>query len=233
MTIPPRPQTQPIIHHVPEHLVDAFLQATDEFFAAARGGQTSGQRAAEVRAQDRDKGLDSLVYLVELTERDTRQAGIVARFLAGLYNGQAYPFDLTELRALDADLFEHCLAVLRLDNQPTVEIHKYLPDGDVRWQRMIADWNLDKRPPAEPEPVRGERYHVRYTTHGNAPGYRDITLHVAFEGDPHRQRPVELQFSAKDSAAIAQDILDIHRRAWRDGRGPIDKEEGETRPAWL
>src|SRR5207249_151353 len=121
-------------------------------------GNTSAQRAAEVRARDRDAGLDSLTHLARIAEGDTGQCGIIARFLAGLYNGTAFPFDLTELRGLDDDLFEHCLSVLRLDNIPATEIHKYFPDGEVRWQRMIKDWGLDKQAPTEPEPERGQWY---------------------------------------------------------------------------
>ncbi|EHP44228.1 hypothetical protein OR16_04602 [Cupriavidus basilensis OR16] len=233
MSIPPRPKTQPITHHVPEHLVEAFLQAADEFFAQARGGRTAGQGAAEVRAQDRDRGLDSLAHLVEVAEGDTGQAGIVARFLAGLYNGTNFPFDLTELRGLDADLFEHCLAVLRLDNRPKVEVHRYFTDGDELWQCMIARWNLDQQPPAEPAPLHGERYQAKYVTHGNAPGYRDVTLYVSLENDPARLLPIELHFSAQDGVAIAQDVIGIHRRVWQDGRVPIDIDAGETRPSWF
>lgn len=99
-----------ITSEVPEHLVEAFTHTVRDFFAKSHGGNTSAQRAAEVRAADKDAGLNSLIHLASLAESDTGQASIVARFLAGLYNGIEFPFDLTELRALDADLFEHCLA---------------------------------------------------------------------------------------------------------------------------
>ncbi|WP_455289620.1 DUF7673 family protein [Cupriavidus necator] len=78
-----------------------------------------------------------------------------ARWLADLYNGQDFPFDLTELRTLDTDLFEHCLAVLRLHREPEVEIHQYFPDGQARWQRLIAKWRLNPSTPAEPPPALG------------------------------------------------------------------------------
>lgn len=227
----PNKDTVEITNQVPKHLVAAFTQMAREFFAQSHGGNTSAQRAAEIRARDRDSGLDSLVHLVRIAEGDTGQCGIIARFLAGLYNGTAFPFDLTELRGLDEDLFEHCLAVLRLDNTPAVEIQDYFPDGEARWQRMLKDWNLDKRPAPEPEPVRGQRYNARYVTHGMAPGYRDITLHVTLDDDPARELPIELNFNAEDSARIVQDILHIHRFAWK--RGPIDIKDGEQSPSWL
>lgn len=74
--MPPHPKTQAITHHVPEHLIEALLQATDEFFSAARGGQTRGQRAVEVRAQDRHAGLDSPVQrsVLELVSYSTHSA---------------------------------------------------------------------------------------------------------------------------------------------------------------
>jgi len=178
MNIPPRPKIRRITSDVPEHLLEAFQHTVTEFFANAHGGQTSAQRAAEIRAGDRDRGLDSLLQLVDVAEGGTEQAETVAEFLAGLYNGTDYRFDLTALRALDDDLFEHCLAVLRLDHRPAVEVHGYFPGGQQRWQQIITRWNLDKRPAPEPVPVHGERYQARYVTNQEAPGYRDITLTV-------------------------------------------------------
>lgn len=72
---------QTIMIEVPAHQAEAFSQMTREFFVQAHGRQTSGQPAAEVRARDRDTGLDSLMHLARLAEGDTGQCGIVARFL--------------------------------------------------------------------------------------------------------------------------------------------------------
>jgi len=236
MSTPPRPKTHRITSDVPEHLLEAFQHTITEFFANAHGGQTPAQRAAEIRAGDRDRGLDSLLQLVDVAEGSTEQAQTIAEFLAGLYNGADYRFDLTALRALDDDLFEHCLAVLRLDHRPTVEVHGYFPGGQQRWQQIIARWNLDNRPAPEPAPVRGERYQARYVTNQEAPGYRHITLVVAIDADPTRQLPIELHFSAGDSERIARDLIELHRGAWRPREwreGPLDMKEGERRPQWL
>ncbi|WP_247394642.1 hypothetical protein [Ralstonia pseudosolanacearum] len=233
MTIPPRPATQEITVKVPKHLVPAFLQTTDEFFAQAHDQQTPGQRAAEIRAQDQDAGLDSLMALLAVAERDSGQSGVVARFLASLYNGADYPFDLTDLRRLDADLFEHCLAVLRLD-QRAVDVHGYVPDGEARWQRLLTTWGLHKQTPPEPPPAAGTRCEARYMTVSNAPGYRRVTLFLELEDGTPRGAPVELGLSVADSDDLTRDLLDIHRFAWRDaGRGPIDRRPGELRPDWL
>ncbi|MGA4422858.1 DUF7673 family protein [Ralstonia nicotianae] len=234
MTIPPRPAMQEITVKVPKHLVEAFLQTTDEFFAQAREQNTPGQRAAEIRAQDRDAGLDSLMALLDVAEGDRGQSGVVARFLASLYDGTTYPFDLTALRALDADLFEHCLAVLRLDNHPSVPVHRYVPDGEARWLRMIATWGLDKTPPPDPPVGAAARFPASYRSYGNAPGYRDVTLLLTIDDGVTRAAPVELTLSAQDSADLACDLLAIHRFVWRDaGRGPLDRRPREQRPDWL
>ena len=81
------------------------------------------------RAAVQTSGLPALSRLVAIAQRDTGQGRIVGRFLLGLYNGPENPFDLTELRCLDHELFNDCLRVLRMDNQPTHEVHEYLPNG--------------------------------------------------------------------------------------------------------
>jgi len=220
-----------VTNEVPEHLFQDFVVHTREFFAKAYGGQTDAQRAAEVRAQDHDAGLDSLAELFDLARSDTGQAGIVARFLAGLYNGMDFPFDLTELRGLDATLFEHCLAVLRLDNRPKVEIHRYLPHGEQRMKQLLLDWGLVTRP--VPPPSAGEDYNVRYVTHGYAPGYRDVSIQIRFEQDAADAPATRLYLSAADCANLARDLLDIHKREWRVGQRPLDAKPEEQRPRWL
>jgi hypothetical protein len=52
----------------------------------------------------------------------------------------AYPFNLVELRGLDAPLFEDCLAVLRLDRRPEREVHEYFKDGDAIWADFRKRW---------------------------------------------------------------------------------------------
>lgn len=85
-------------------------------------------------------GIDALLRLVPVAQRDTGQSGVVARFLLGLYNGLVYPFDMTELRRLDAGLFEDCIAVLRLDNSPEQEVHTYIHNGDAIWEDLRRNW---------------------------------------------------------------------------------------------
>ncbi len=81
------------------------------------------------RAQAHTEGLDALQRLAEVSRDDTGQSQTIGRFLLGLYNGHAYPFNLVSLRGLDVALHDDCMAVLRLDYEPKQEAHEYIADG--------------------------------------------------------------------------------------------------------
>lgn len=97
-------------------------------------------RLDQERPAIRKAGIEALVRLVPVAQRDTGQSGVVGRFLLGLYNGPAFPFDLTELRRLDAGLLDDCLAVIRLDSTPEQEVHTYLPNGESIWSDFRERW---------------------------------------------------------------------------------------------
>jgi hypothetical protein len=120
---------------------DAFTRVWREFIS----GKSPQEAAVRQRAADREQGLASLKELAAIAQRDSGQCRRIALFLAGLYNGPRFPFDLTELRAIDDELFEHALAVLRLDHRPQKEVHRYFPDGGELWeQQIIGAWQLDE-----------------------------------------------------------------------------------------
>lgn len=83
----------------------------------------------EERTQADAAGEPALLRLVAVAKRDTGQSGKVRRFLLGCYNGEAFPFDLTDLRGLDQDLFDDCLRVLRMDRFCSSEVHRRFPEG--------------------------------------------------------------------------------------------------------
>ncbi|WP_296231498.1 DUF7673 family protein [uncultured Pseudomonas sp.] len=85
-------------------------------------------------------GVQALNRLVPVALNFTSEGRAVGRFLLGLYNGEDFPFDLTELRGLDLALFEDCLAVLMMDYSPEVEVHERLEHGSAIWQRLMEMW---------------------------------------------------------------------------------------------
>jgi hypothetical protein len=63
----------------------------------------------------------------------------LVRFLAGVYNGNDYHFDLTDLRALDTELANACIGYLNYDRLGKVEVHKHLPGGGRQMNEWIRD----------------------------------------------------------------------------------------------
>lgn len=88
------------------------------------------------------EGEAALRRLLPVAQRDTGQSSVIARFLLNLYNGNRFPFDLTDLRRLDYELFDDCMAVLKMDFQPVKEVHRFFDDGDALWKALANDWRF-------------------------------------------------------------------------------------------
>lgn len=84
--------------------------------------------------------IETAKQLWAVAQSDTGQSQVVARFLLGLYNGYRFPFDLTEFRRLDTDLFEMCLQVLEMDATPEREIHDAMGIPGEAFERLARDW---------------------------------------------------------------------------------------------
>jgi len=83
-------------------------------------------------------GVPALERLMEIAERNASgQARYISLFLLGLYNGPRFPFDLTNLRAIDGSLQDDCLAVLEMDAKACLqEVHEYFTNGDIRFEKF-------------------------------------------------------------------------------------------------
>jgi len=104
-------------------------------------------RAREIRDNvrvDRARGEQALRRLLPIAQRDTGQSGRVARLLLGCYNGRRFPFDLTNLRSLDYEVMDDCLAVLRMDANAFQEVHLYFPDGSEVFERLARNWGTEE-----------------------------------------------------------------------------------------
>lgn len=89
------------------------------------------------------QGVDALIRLLEIAHRNSGQPRIVARFLMSLYNGDRFPFDLSDFRRLDSEIFADCLAVLQLDCQFSRKVHLYIKDGEDLWERLAKRWDFN------------------------------------------------------------------------------------------
>ena len=98
--------------------------------------------AAEERERPaiRAAGIAALRRLLPVAQRCSGQSRIVGRFLLSLYNGQVFPFALTDLRGLDSVLFNDCIALLHMDQRPEMEVHEYIENGHAIWSQLKKDW---------------------------------------------------------------------------------------------
>jgi hypothetical protein len=100
---------------------------------------------------------EALKRVWDMAQGEHGGAYVCAKFLLGLFNGDFYPFDLTELRRLDDEMLEACITVLRMDATPVQEIHHHLNDlygrSDMGGRLVLraCDLRLKKRPSKEAE----------------------------------------------------------------------------------
>ena len=83
-------------------------------------------------AQVTARAMDAL-KIIEAAIRENPGSGQVerlVRFLAGLYNSSDFPFDLTDLLALDTRLANACLDYLNYDRLGKHEVHRHLSGGE-------------------------------------------------------------------------------------------------------
>lgn len=93
---------------------------------------------------DYAEGEAALRRLFEIAQGDSGQCRRVAAFLLGLYNGDRFKFDLTDLRGLDLKIHEDCLAVLRLDHPCMQEVHRYFPNGGEAFELLAKRFGLSE-----------------------------------------------------------------------------------------
>lgn len=188
-------------------------------------------RAAQARAAH---ALDRLLTLAET--RDSGQIRRVARFIAALYNGDAYPLDLFELRAVDIAISDDVITCIDALRWGRADLYKIIPDGQKRIEAVIRDWGV--APPEPPVPPDRAHLNARLVTYGDAPGYRDVSLRFECEEIPPKDGSekitLELHVDARSAADVAEHIMRVHQFAWSlPGKRPLDASEGEVAPRWV
>ncbi len=205
------------------------------------------------RARLEEEGFEALQRLYAEALAYTTEGAVCARLLLGLYNGQRFPFDLTDLRVLPAAEFADALAVITMDARLTrQEVHEYFQAGsrkfeDLARQHQVTDIvRLQGEGDGTPTP-RAQRGTLRHGDHvtarlvgcGNAPGYRSITLTFDCEvvGDERRAVGpvrVELGLDVTDGVEVMQHVQHVHAFAWRNlDNGPLDLRARERQPRWV
>jgi hypothetical protein len=89
-----------------------------------------------------EDGVSALKRLMAAAARDSPQSGSAARFLLALYDGQRFPFDLNELRAVHVELFADCICVLTMDVLTRTEIHSAVDRGGKAFEDLAGRWRV-------------------------------------------------------------------------------------------
>lgn len=103
----------------------------DDYVAEARQDRITGvtRQHAETLSHYTQAQQDAALRLYNTARQHTDTGGdsTCAKLLLGLYNGDRFPFDLTDLRRLDEKLHAAAMTVLFMDSRQTwCEIHVLL-----------------------------------------------------------------------------------------------------------
>lgn len=99
------------------------------------------RRTAEAQA----KAAHAYARLIDIAaSSDTGQAARVAQFVAATYNGNAYAFNLFDLRTLDVPISDDMLTCMDALRWGKADLYKLVPDGDAKVKGILRDWKLRK-----------------------------------------------------------------------------------------
>ena len=101
------------------------------------------ERMRRRKSEATAKGGQAFLRLLQLAEtRDSGQVHRIALFIAATYNGEAFPFDLFELRAVDEAISDDMLLCIDALRWGQSDLHNLVPDGDRRVRAVIDQWGL-------------------------------------------------------------------------------------------
>jgi hypothetical protein len=139
--LPPFAKTVHVEAEIPISQRDEFERAMVEIVAGERTRMDAlvrDEASIENRAMQALEAIEAAIN----THPTTGQSRRLVRFLAGVYNGQDYPFDLTELRGLDTALANACLDYLNYDRLGKKEVHKHLANGERDLHRWLEEYGI-------------------------------------------------------------------------------------------
>jgi hypothetical protein len=131
---PKRPRVS--FHPSTEDQAEELRAAWQEILSGKRTRLDTAAEEIDEITQRAMIGLQRIVKAVE-EHPGSGQAECLVRFLAGVYNGNEFNFDLTDLRALDPEFANACVDYLNYDRLSKAEVHTHLPDGGRQMELWI------------------------------------------------------------------------------------------------
>lgn len=111
--------------------------------ASSLNHDDEAQRMVQRKREATVEGAYAFQRLLQLAEtRDSGQARRIALFIAATYNGEAFPFDLNELRAVDEAIGDDMLLSMDALRWGHADLHSLVPHGDRRVRAVIDRWGL-------------------------------------------------------------------------------------------
>jgi len=139
--LPPFAKTVRVEAEIPISQRDEFERAMVEIVAGERTRMDAlirDEASIHTRAMQALQAIESAINAHPTTGQSRR----LVHFLAGVYNGQDYPFDLTELRGLNTALVNACLDYLDSDRLGKTEVHKHLAKGERDLHRWLEEYGM-------------------------------------------------------------------------------------------
>jgi len=101
------------------------------------------QRMLLRKSEATAKGGHAYQRLLQMAEtHDSGQVHRIALFIASTYNGEDFPFDLFELRAVDVAISDDMLLCIDALRWGQSDLYRLVPDGDRRVRAVIDKWGL-------------------------------------------------------------------------------------------
>lgn len=102
------------------------------------------QAARELKLSECHESI-GVLFNTQRQHLGTSGGRVCATLLASLYNGDRVKFDVSDLRSLDAHLFEHAMNTMRLCYELNAEPHTFFTEGGRLFEEMIERWGLEKK----------------------------------------------------------------------------------------
>ena len=84
------------------------------------------------------RGGHAFQRLLRLAQaQDSGQVRVIASFIAATYNGEAFPFDLFDLRAVDAAISDDMLLCIDAVRWGRTELFGLVPDGERQVRAVV------------------------------------------------------------------------------------------------
>jgi Thioesterase domain len=140
--LPPSKKTVQVQAEIPISQRDEFDRTMMGIVAGERprmNAMVLDEAAIDTRAMQALQLIEATINAHPSTDQSRR----LVRFLAGVYSGSDYPFDLTELRRLDTKLANACLDYLNYDRLGKRAVHKHLANGDGDLHRWLEQDGIE------------------------------------------------------------------------------------------